>query len=64
MGPAQGMQIPIWALVMPILSVVFWLLLIVSIIILVVNSQKSSRSLRNIEALLKELKKDKDNHHN
>ncbi|SEB92378.1 hypothetical protein [Paenibacillus sp. GP183] len=64
MGPAQGMQIPIWALVMPILSVVFWLLLIVSIIIVVVNSQKTSRSLRNIEALLKELKKDKDNHHN
>lgn len=64
MGSAQGMQIPIWALVMPILSVVFSLLFIVSIIILVVNSQKSTRSLQNIEALLKELKKDKDNHHN
>ncbi|MDQ0887823.1 putative membrane protein [Paenibacillus sp. V4I9] len=59
----EPIQIPIWTLVMPILSVVFLLLLIVSIIILVVNSQKSTRSLQNIEALLKELKKDKDNHH-
>lgn len=33
MGPAQGMQIPIWALIMPILSVLFLLLLIVSNII-------------------------------
>lgn len=57
------MQVPIWALVMPVLSVVIWLLLVVSIIFLVVNSRKSTRSLQNIEALLKDLKYNKDNHH-
>jgi hypothetical protein len=62
MGPAQGMQFPIWVVVLPILSFVFCLLLIVSFIILVVNSQKSTRSLQNIEALLKKLNKDNDNH--
>lgn len=56
------MQVPIWALVMPVLSVVIWLLLVVSIIFLVFNSRKSTRSLQNIEALLKDLKYNKDNH--
>jgi uncharacterized membrane protein len=63
MDPTQGAHIPIYAFVMPVFSFVFWLVLIVSIIILVVNSQRSTRSLQNIEMLLKEINKDKDSNH-
>ncbi len=63
MDPTQEAHIPIYAFVMPVLSFVFWLVLIVSIIILVVNSQRSTRSLQNIETLLKDINKDKDSNH-
>jgi Mn2+/Fe2+ NRAMP family transporter len=52
---AQGMQIPLLFLIGPVLSLVFFVFIIVSIIILVLNSQKNRKSMERMEYLLKEI---------
>lgn len=63
MGAASAMHISIWTMVVQIAALAFWLFLIVSIVILVINSHKNRRSLQKIEAYLKEINQNKDDRH-
>jgi Na+-transporting NADH:ubiquinone oxidoreductase subunit NqrC len=54
--PAQGMQISsLLFLIGPILSLAFFAFIIISIIIVVLNSQKNRKSMDRIEYLLREI---------